>query len=60
MITEQEKIYYVVTIDGRPVSTERHESQMLAEMAKSNLPEDQKPLAEITQVAENGQQVLLG
>jgi len=59
MLNEENKTYYVLTVNGKTIS-DRHESLTLAEMAKINLPEDQQKLAEITQVAENGQQILRG
>lgn len=59
MINENQKTYYVLTVDGKPVS-ERHESMMLAEMAKNQLSEEDQKVAEVTQIADNGQQVLLG
>ena len=59
MLNEEQKVYYVLMVDGKPISG-KHESLTLAEMAKLNLPDEKQLLVEITQVAENGQQILRG
>jgi len=52
-------VHYVVKVNGVEVST-RFGERMMAEMAKSNLPEEQKMIAEVVPVTTDGKQVLLG
>jgi len=60
MITDDmDVVYYVVKVNGVAVST-RFTERMMAEMAKNNLPEEQKMLAEVVPVTTDGKQVLLG
>jgi len=60
MITDDiDVVYYVVKVNGVPVSTTFTE-RMMAEMAKNNLPEEQKMIAEVVPVTTEGKQVLLG
>ena len=59
MINETKKTYYVLKLDGRPISG-NFESPTLAEMEKSKLSaEDQKRVV-VEQVTDSGQQVLFG
>lgn len=60
MITDNiNATFYVVKVNGANVSTPFTE-RMMAEMAKNNLPEEQKHLAEVVPVTSSGQQILLG
>lgn len=52
-------VYYVLKVNGVVVSG-RFGQAMMAEMAKNNLPEEQRMLAEVVPVTEDGKQVLLG
>jgi hypothetical protein len=52
-------VYYVIKVNGVSVSGNFTE-QMAAELAKNNLPEEQKMLAEVVPVTAEGKQVLLG
>jgi hypothetical protein len=56
---DMDVVYFVVQVNGVPVST-RFSERMMAEMAKSNLPEEQKMIAEVVPVTTDGKQVLLG
>jgi len=60
MITDDlDVVYYVVRVNGVAVSTPFNE-RMMAEMAKNNLPEEQKMIAEVVPVTADGKQLLLG
>jgi len=60
MITDDvDTVFYVVKVNGVAVSAPFNE-RMLAEMAKSNLPEEQMMLAEVVPVTADGNQLLLG
>jgi len=56
---DMDVVYYVVQVNGIPVST-RFNERMMAEMAKNGLPEEQKMIAEVVPVTTDGKQVLLG
>lgn len=52
-------VYYAVKING-VITSAKYSEKMMAEMAKEQLPEDQKALAEVVQVTADGKQLLLG
>ena len=58
-LTENSKTYYVLEVEGHVVGG-RSESKAVIELAKSQLPADKQPLAEVKTITEDGQQVLLG
>jgi len=59
MIVEETKTYYVLTVNGQPVSS-RCETLTLIELAKQKLSPEHQAIAEVTQVADDGKQVLRG
>lgn len=60
MITDDlDVVYYVVKVNGTAVSTPFNE-RMMADMAKNDLPEEQKMIAEVVPVTADGKQLLLG
>jgi len=56
---DMDVVYYVIKVNGVQVSTKFTE-RMMAEMAKNNLPDEQKMIAEVVPVTAEGNQVLLG
>jgi len=59
MITDSmDVVYYVIKVNGVEISS-RFNDKMVAEMAKNNLPEEQRMLAEVLPVTANGDQVFL-
>jgi len=56
---DMDVVYYVIKVNGVAVSTTFAE-KLVAEMAKNNLPEEQRLLAEVVPVTSDGKQVLLG
>ncbi len=52
-------VYYVVKVNGVEIST-RFNERLVAEMAKNNLPNEQKMIAEVVPITTDGKQVLLG
>ena len=59
LMDDQSAIFYVVRVNGQDKSG-KLTSQMLAEMAKSKLTEEEQMIAEVVPVNSNGQQLLLG
>lgn len=59
LMNETDQIKYVIKVHGQVVSipfNTRHQ----AEMFIGNLPKDQQPLAEVTQVTTEGKELLFG
>lgn len=52
-------VQYVIKVNGIPVSAPFGD-KMLAEMARNNLPEEQRMIAEVVPVTSDGKQILLG
>ncbi len=52
-------VQYVIMVNGVKISAPFLD-RMVAEMAKGNLPEEQKNLAEVVAVTTDGKQVLFG
>jgi hypothetical protein len=52
-------VQYVIKVNGVPVSAPFGD-KMLAEMAKNNLPEEQRMIAEVVPITTDGKQILLG
>ena len=59
LMNDANTIQYIIKINGVPVSAPFGD-KMLAEQAKNNLPEEQRILAEVVPITNDGKQVLLG
>lgn len=54
-----DQVQYVIKVNGVAISSPFGD-RTVAEMARNNLPEEQKVLAEVVAVTTDGQQVLFG
>jgi len=59
IIDDVNTVRYVIKVNGIEIS-DRFGERMMAEMAKNNLPNEQKLLAEIVTITTDGKQLLLG
>ena len=56
---DMDVVYYIVKVNGVAVS-DKFSERMMAEMAKNNLPNEQRMIAEVVPVTNDGKQLLLG
>lgn len=57
ILDSMNEVYYVIKVNGVEIST-KFTDKLVAEMARNNLPEEQRLLAEVISVTTDGKQVL--
>ena len=59
MLTNSDNVLFGIKVNGKLIN-EKYVNRILAEQAKLNLPENERLVAEIVAVTEDGKELLLG